>query len=91
MTDVDVTAGTRLYDFIADRLDERMRDRYPGGNDHQAMYEYRDAHQQVQALHQSFVDAAHSGRADDAKGYLEQLAEPAAQWIDHPHHPSAGH
>ncbi|WP_435260591.1 hypothetical protein [Streptomyces sp. 1222.5] len=69
---LDLQTGVRIYQFIADRLEERRREQYPDGRE---AYEadWSAAHD----LEKDFAEAVH---ADDLAQLLEELADMAAPW-----------
>ncbi|MEV4505464.1 hypothetical protein [Streptomyces klenkii] len=78
--------GTELYAFIADRLDEEMRQRYAQeGSD--AVDRYGDQRREAMALHTAMLDAQSAGDEDEAARHREALADRAAVWAVHPDHP----
>ncbi|MFB6881269.1 hypothetical protein ACFCY8_10585 [Streptomyces noursei] len=75
-------AGTALYAFVVDRLDERMREQYPDG-----MAAHQDDWLAAHALAQAHAEAVSSGNEGEADEFLRQLRFMAEAWSGHRDHP----
>ncbi|MGC0379830.1 hypothetical protein [Streptomyces sp. SAI-129] len=79
---LDPQTGVRVYQFIADRLDDRRREHYPAGRE-----EYEADWAAAHDLEKAFAEAVHADDPGTAEGLLQELNGMAAQWRCHPHHP----
>ncbi|MFJ4003780.1 hypothetical protein ACIPWL_10020 [Streptomyces sp. NPDC090023] len=79
---LDLQTGVRVYQFVADRLDDRRRDQYPDGRE-----EYETDWAAAHDLEKAFSEAVHADDSGTAEHLLQQLRDMAAPWQDHPHHP----
>lgn len=75
------------YDFIAERLAEELREKYPTADSGPAVDEYREKLQTAQMKHQGFVDAWHSGDPEQVENGWWGLKNIADQWRTHPEFP----
>lgn len=79
---LDLQTGVRVYQFVADRLDDRRRAQYPDGRE-----EYETDWAAAHDLEKAFSEAVHADDSGTAEHLLQQLRDMAAPWQDHPHHP----
>ncbi|MER6195974.1 hypothetical protein ACFV0H_06775 [Streptomyces erythrochromogenes] len=79
---LDLQTGVRVYQFVADRLDDQRRDQYPDGRE-----EYETDWTTAHDLEKAFAEAVHAREFGTAEQFLQQLRGMAAAWQDHPHHP----
>ncbi len=79
---LDLQTGVRVYQFVADRLDDRRRDQYPDGRE-----EYETDWAAAHDLEKAFAEAVHAHESSAAEHLLQQLRDMAAPWRNHPHHP----
>ncbi|MFF6979305.1 hypothetical protein ACFZAV_16520 [Streptomyces sp. NPDC008343] len=80
---LDPQTGVRVYQFIADRLDDRRREHYPNGRE-----EYEADWTAAHDLEKDFATAVHGDDLATAERLLQELMDMAAPWRDHPHHPA---
>ncbi|GAA3086423.1 hypothetical protein GCM10020000_86360 [Streptomyces olivoverticillatus] len=79
--------ATNLYAFIADRLDEEMRQQYGADGTCGAVHQYADQLRDAMAAHHAYVNAREADQEAVAARCLQELTERAACWPDHPEHP----
>ncbi|MFF1600797.1 hypothetical protein ACFVYV_25365 [Streptomyces mirabilis] len=87
MTAVDEAGARTWYEFIRERLDEELREKYPTTDSTPAMDEYRDQFHAAQTEHQAFLDAWHRGDQDLARNEWWGLKNIADKWRAHPEFP----
>lgn len=80
---LDPQPGVRVYQFVADRLDDRRREQYPNGRE-----EYEADWTAAHDLEKDFATAVHGDDLATAEQLLQELMDMAAPWRDHPHHPA---
>ncbi|KPI20972.1 hypothetical protein OK006_9383 [Actinobacteria bacterium OK006] len=70
--------GAKLYGFIDDRLDEKLREEHPHGRE-----PYADAWRKAHRLQQAHANALSAGDAAAAEHHLQALRDVASEWAGH--------